>query len=79
MRGVLAFFLFVLLLTVGCAAPAPPAQAELDPQKQELAETVQKYSWSNNWMENHPILGGSTVVSLLILYAMAMSLGSLGH
>jgi hypothetical protein len=71
MRGVLVFFVFVVVFTAGCATTA---QAELDPQKQELAETVQKYSWSNNWMENYPIVNGTVVVSLLILGKMALVL-----
>jgi hypothetical protein len=78
MRGVLTLLLLVLVLLAGCATTPAPAQVELDPQQQELAETVQKYSWSNNRLENYPIVNGTVVVSLFILQKMALGMLTIG-
>jgi hypothetical protein len=43
----------------------------LEPTQQELAETLQKYSWSPDWLENYPVLRGSLMVSVVIMETAA--------
>jgi hypothetical protein len=70
-KTVVFCLLFALLLLAGCATAPPSAQCQAEPPQQELAETLQKYSWSPDWLENYPVLRGSLMVSVVIVETVA--------
>jgi hypothetical protein len=82
-RLVVVLLLVCSLFVCGCAHHQPVEKTEACAEgsdQEELASTVRRYSWRENWIENYPVLNGLTNATYLILLitALAVALGAYG-
>ncbi len=74
--GLVAVLVFAVLLN-GCAHHQPNIVRSQAPSDGTItddnsAEVLRKYSWSEDWIENYPVLNGTLVVVGLVAVVVAV-------
>jgi hypothetical protein len=57
------------------ATPSAPSPVEED--QEETRETLRRYTWHDNWLENYPVLGGTVTLMEMWMLNALMGLGDL--